>query len=68
MYDDLLIEYKVYQTTHEMWQTLKEKYGELSATKLRELVLNFENYKIWYHKVQYFLKERETLNTLNHVM
>ena len=46
MYDDLLIEYKVYQTTHEMWQALKEKYGGLLATKLRELVLKFENYNM----------------------
>ena len=33
MQDDPLIEYKVYQTAHEMWQSLKEKYGELSGTK-----------------------------------
>ena len=33
MQDDLLIEYEVYQTAHEMWQALKEKYGELSGTK-----------------------------------
>ena len=35
MQDDLLIEYEVYQTTHEMWKVLKEKYGVLSAMKLR---------------------------------
>ena len=32
MQDDLLIEYEVYQTTHEMWEVLKEKYGGLSTT------------------------------------
>ena len=33
-------------SAHEMWQALKEKYGGLLVTKLRELVLKFENYKI----------------------
>ena len=46
MQDDLLIEYEVYQTAHEMWKDLKEKYGGLLATKLRELVLKFKNYKM----------------------
>ena len=46
MQDDLLIEREVYQTAHEMWKTLKEKYGGLSATKLRELVMKFGNYKM----------------------
>ena len=40
--DDLLIEYEVYQTAHEMWEALKEKYNGLSATKLREFVMKFE--------------------------
>ena len=39
MQDDLMIEYEVYQTSHEMWEVLKEKYGVLSATKLRGLVM-----------------------------
>ena len=42
MQDDLLIEYEVYQTAHEMWEALKEKYNGLSATKLREFVMKFE--------------------------
>ena len=46
MQDDLMIEYEVYQTSHEMWKALKEKYGGLSATKLRGLVMKFENYKM----------------------
>ena len=46
MQDDLLIEREVYQTAHEMWKALKEKYGGLSATKLRELVMKFGNYKM----------------------
>ena len=29
-----------------MWQALKEKYGGLLATKLRDLVMKFVNYKI----------------------
>ena len=46
MQDDLMIEYEVYQTSHEMWEALKEKYGGLSATKLRGLVMKFGNYKM----------------------
>ena len=46
MQDDLLIEYKVYKIAHEMQKALKEKYGGLSATKMRELVMKFGNYKI----------------------
>ena len=44
--DDFLIEYEVYQIAHEKWQALKEKYGGLLATKLRDLVMKFVNYKI----------------------
>ena len=40
---NLLIEYDIYQTTHEMWEALKEKYGRLSDTKLRELVMKCGN-------------------------
>ena len=46
MQDDLLIEYKVYKTAHEMWKALKEKYGGRSAIKLRELVMKFGNYRM----------------------
>ena len=46
MQDDLLIEYEVYQTAHEMWQGPKEKYGGLSSIKLRELVMKFGNYNM----------------------
>ena len=42
MQDDLLIEYKVYKSTREMWEALKEKYGALLVTNLRELVMIFE--------------------------
>ena len=46
MQDDLMIEYEVYQTSHEMWKALKEKYGGLLAMKLRGLVMKFGNYKM----------------------
>ena len=46
MQDDLMIEYEVYQTSHEMWEALKEKYGGLSTMKLRGLVMKFGNYKM----------------------
>ena len=44
--NDFLIEYKTYRTTCEMWEALKEMYGGLVATKLRELVMKFGNYKM----------------------
>ena len=57
-----MIEYEVYQTTHKMWQALKEKYGELSTTKLRELVLKFENYKMWLnHTMKQHLREMKRM-------
>ena len=43
MQDGFLIEYEAYQNDHEMWQLLKEKYGGLLATKLRDLVMKFVN-------------------------
>ena len=57
-----MIEYEVYQTTHEMWHALKEKYDELSATKLRELVLKFKNYKMWpNHTMKQHLREMKRM-------
>ena len=41
MQDDLLIDYDVDKTVHEMWKALQEKYGGISATKFRELVMKF---------------------------
>ena len=46
MQDDLLIEREVYQTAHNIQEAPKEKYGELSTTKLRKLVRKFGNYKM----------------------
>ena len=44
MQDYLLIEY--YQTAHEIWKSLKEKFDGLSATKLRKLIMKFGSYKM----------------------
>ena len=56
--DDLLIKYEVYQTTNEMWEALNEKYGGLSTTKLRELIMEFGNYKMQpNHTMKQHLKE-----------
>ena len=68
-----MIEYEVYQTDHEMWQALKEKYGELSTNKLRELVMKLENYKMWpKHTMKQHLKEMKRLirelKTSGHVL
>ena len=62
MQDDLLIEYEVYQTAHEMWEALKEKYGGLLATKLRELVMKFGNYKMRLnHTMKQHLREMKRM-------
>ena len=73
MQDDLLIEYEVYQTAHEMWEALKEKYGRLSDTKLRKLVMKFGNYKMQLnHTMKQHLKEMKRmmreLKTSRHVL
>ena len=71
MQDDLLIEYEVYQTAHEMWKDLKEKYGGLSTTKLRELVMKFGNYKMRLNHTIKHLREMKRiireLKTSGHV-
>ena len=73
MQDDLMIEYEVYQNSHEMWEALKEKYGVLSATKLRGLVMKFGNYKIRLnHTMKQDLKEMKRmikeLKTFGHML
>ena len=72
MQDDLLIEYEVYQTAHEMWKDLKEKYGGLSTTKLRELVMKFGNYKMRLNHTIKHLREMKRiireLKTPGHVL
>ena len=59
-------------TAHEMWQALKENDGRLLATKLRELVLKFEIYKMWpNHTMKQHLREMKRmireLKTFEHV-
>ena len=73
MQDDLLIEYEVYQTAQEMWESLKEKYDGLSATKLRELIMKFGSYKMRpNHTMKQHLKEMKRiireLKTSKHVL
>ena len=73
MQDDLLIEYEVFQTAYEMWEVLKEKYGGLSATKLRELIMKFGNYKMRpNHTMKQHLREMKRmireLKTSGHIL
>ena len=73
MQDDLMIEYEVYQISHEMWEALKEKYGGLSAMKLRGLVMKFGNYKMHLnHTMKQDPKEMKRmikeLKTLGHML
>ncbi|MEI4896711.1 hypothetical protein Q8G71_36085, partial [Klebsiella pneumoniae] len=45
MHNDLIGEFEQYQTAHEMWQALRNKYGVTTLSKLRELNLKFNTYK-----------------------
>ena len=45
MEDDLMIEYEQYPTAHEVWVALREKFGGITASKLRQLTIKFDNYK-----------------------
>ena len=38
--DNFMCEYEEYQTAHQIWNALKEKYGGTSTTKLRRLTIN----------------------------
>ena len=69
MQDGILIKYEVYQNAYEMWQVLKEKYGGLSATKQRKLVMKFGNYKMWLnHTMKQHLKEmKKNEESLRHL-
>ena len=56
-----------------MWEALKEKYGGLSATKQREIVMKFGNYKIRLtHIMKQHLREMKRvireLKTSGHVL
>ncbi|GAV62803.1 UBN2_2 domain-containing protein [Cephalotus follicularis] len=42
--NDLISEFEEYQPASELWNTLKLKYGSISATKLRELTMRFDNH------------------------
>ena len=45
-----------------MWEALKEKYGGLLATKLRELVMKFGNYKMRLnHTMKQHLREMKRM-------
>lgn len=45
MNNDFLLEYEQYSTAHEMWETLKTKFGGTSLTRMRELAIRFNGYK-----------------------
>lgn len=45
MADDLMYTYQDYETTQDIWVTLKEKYGGTSTTILCQLIINFDTYK-----------------------
>ena len=43
MQDDFICKFKKYETTQEMWLTLKDKFGGTSTTKLRRLTIKFDS-------------------------
>lgn len=45
MNDDIAYKYEQYETTHAMWEALKEKFGENTVSKLRQLAIKFDIYK-----------------------
>ncbi|OMO59098.1 Zinc finger, CCHC-type [Corchorus olitorius] len=45
MTDELICEFEEYATAQGMWNTLKEKFGNVSDTKLKQLVIKYDNYK-----------------------
>ena len=46
MEDDFICEYKEYQMAHQIWNALKDKYGDTSTTKLGRLAIKFDTYKL----------------------
>ncbi|KAI9197988.1 hypothetical protein LWI28_008112 [Acer negundo] len=45
MTDALMCEYEEFDTTQDMWITLKDKFGGTSTTKLRRLTIKFDTYR-----------------------
>ncbi|OMO55158.1 Heat shock protein Hsp90 [Corchorus capsularis] len=62
MHNDLIGEFEQYQTAHEMWQALRNKYEVTTLSKLRELNLKFNTYK---KKSNHSMKQHlRTMSTL----
>jgi len=47
MHNDLISAFEDYKTAPELCNTLKLKFGEISATRLRGLTLKFDSHKIY---------------------
>ena len=45
MNDDLVFEHQHHPTAQAMWLALKEKFGGISISKLRQLTIKFDTYK-----------------------
>ena len=46
MHDDLISEFEEHATAHALWDALKLKFGGTSTTRLRNLNIKFESYKM----------------------
>ena len=44
MHDDLIKKCEIYQTAKEIWNQLKVKFGGTITTRLRALILKFNQY------------------------
>ena len=73
MDDDIAKQFKRYENTMELWNALREKFGDMSLTKLHSLTIKFDTYKKRHdHIMKKHLKEISNmiseLNDAGHVL
>ena len=51
MSDDLVFAHQHFPTAHAIWLALKEKFGEISVSRLRQLTIKFDTYKKVLNKI-----------------
>ena len=62
MHNDLIGEFEKYETAHDMWEALKQKFGITSLAKLRGLTMKFDSYqKKAHHSMKQHLRAMSTM-------
>ena len=62
MHNDLIDEFEEHATARAMWDALKLNFGGTSATKLRDLNIKFDSYKMRpYHTMNQHLRMMSTM-------